>query len=122
LHLSLVTYEEGERYIYIFSFAIPSSRHQVLHGKPNEWRELLYVLFASLALITTRIVFRMVEFAGGLDPSNDPVPYHEAYFMCLDALPMFIAISPMDAVRPARILTGEGSELPREKKRSLEIV
>jgi hypothetical protein len=92
---------------------LASSRNQILDGKPNNWRTLLYVLFASLALITVRIIFRMVEFASGIDPSKNPIPYHEAYFMCLDALPMFIAITLMNIVHPGKILRGEGSEFPK---------
>jgi hypothetical protein len=105
---------------------LASSRHQILDGKPNNWRVLLYVLYASLALITARIIFRMVEFASGLDPSKNPIPFHEAYFMALDALPMFIAIALMNVVHPGRILQGEGSEFPKgptrkEKKEAKRI-
>jgi hypothetical protein len=87
--------------------------HVILDGKPRNWRMLHYVLYASLALISTRIIFRLVEFASGLDPSKNPIPYHEAYFMCLDALPMFIAIALMNIVHPGRVLQGEGSEFPK---------
>jgi hypothetical protein len=105
---------------------LASSRHQILDGKPNNWRVLLYVLYASLTLITTRIIFRMIEFASGIDPSKNPIPFHEAYFLTLDALPMFIAIALMNIVHPARILQGEGSEFPKgptrkEKKEAKRI-
>ena len=105
---------------------LASSRHQILDGKPNNWRVLLYVLYASLTLITIRIIFRMVEFASGIDPSKNPIPYHEAYFMALDALPMFIAIALMNVVHPGRVLQGEGSEFPKgptrkEKKEAKRI-
>jgi hypothetical protein len=86
---------------------------QILDGRHRSWRPLLYVLFASLVLITTRIIFRMVEFAGGIDPAKNPIPYHEVYFMVLDAFPMFIAIVLMNIVHPGRILQGEGSEFPK---------
>ena len=92
---------------------LASSRHQLLDGKPNSWRALLYVLYASLTLITTRIIFRMVECSSGITPSKNPIPSHEAYFMCLDALPMFIAIALMNIIHPGRILQGEGSEFPK---------
>ncbi|TAQ87507.1 hypothetical protein B7494_g4162 [Chlorociboria aeruginascens] len=87
--------------------------HQVLDGRPTNWRSLLYALFGSLVLIMIRIIFRMVEFAKGLDPSKNPIPYHEAYFLLLDALPMFFSIATMNAVHPGRILQGEGSEFPK---------
>lgn len=81
--------------------------------RPHNWRTLLFVLYASLALITTRIIFRLVEFAAGDTPSTNPIPFHEAYVMALDALPMFIALILMNIVHPSRILTGEGSEFPK---------
>jgi hypothetical protein len=86
---------------------------QVIDDKPRNWRTLHYILYASLALITTRIIFRLVEFASGLDPTKNPIPFHEAYFMCLDALPMFIAIALMNVVHPGSVLKGEGSEFPK---------
>ncbi len=33
--------------------------------------------------------------------------------MCLDALPMFIAIALMNVVHPGSVLKGEGSEFPK---------
>lgn len=90
---------------------------QILDGKPRNWRTLLYVLYAALALITTRIIFRMVEFASGLDPSKNPIPFHEVYFYVLDALPLLVACGLMNAVHPGRILVGEGSEFPRVSRR-----
>ena len=86
---------------------------QILDGRPSNWRLLTCALFASLALITTRIIFRLVEFSSGLDPSKNPIPYHEFYFLVLDALPMFIASILMNAIHPGRVLQGEGSEFPR---------
>jgi hypothetical protein len=87
--------------------------YQFPDGKPRNWRMLHYVLYASLALISTRIIFRLIEFASGLDPSKNPIPFHEAYFMCLDALPMFVAIALMNIIHPGRVLQGEGSEFPK---------
>jgi hypothetical protein len=89
------------------------NRTQILDGRQHNWRPLLYVLFASLLLITTRIIFRMVEFARGIDPTKNPIPYHEAYFMALDAFPMFTAIVLMNIIHPGRVLQGEGSEFPK---------
>ncbi|KAG4432459.1 hypothetical protein IFR05_012049 [Cadophora sp. M221] len=89
------------------------SSEQILDGKPHNWRTLLYVLFAALALITVRIIFRMVEFASGLDADKNPIPFHEAYFMALDALPMFVAGVLFNIVHPGRVLRGEGSEFPK---------
>ena len=87
--------------------------HQLLDGKPSNWRALHYVLYASLALISTRIIFRLVEFSSGLDPDKNPIPYHEAYFMVLDAAPMAVAVALLNVVHPGTVLRGEGSEFPR---------
>ncbi|CZS96245.1 related to phospholipid-translocating ATPase [Rhynchosporium graminicola] len=101
-------------------FAVTMSRlersNQIMDGKPK-WRTLLSVLFAALILITIRIIFRMVEFASGLDPAKNPIPYHEAYFMVLDALPMLVAGVLFNIVHPGRVLRGEGSEFPRGPSR-----
>lgn len=94
-----------------------SQSPQVIDDKLRNWRPLLYVLYASLALITTRIIFRMVEFSSGLDPSKNPIPFHEAYFYCLDGLPMFVACVLSNVVHPGTILRGEGSEFPRLTRR-----
>lgn len=87
--------------------------NQILDDRPRNWRKLLYVMFAVLALITTRIIFRLVEFSAGLDPSKNPIPFHEAYFYVLDALPMVIALVLFNIVHPGHILQGEGSEFPK---------
>jgi hypothetical protein len=87
--------------------------NQILDDRPRNWRKLLYVMFTVLALITTRIIFRLVEFASGLDPSKNPIPFHEVYFFVLDALPMFVALVLFNVVHPGHVLVGEGSEFPR---------
>ncbi|PVH87627.1 hypothetical protein DL98DRAFT_509848 [Cadophora sp. DSE1049] len=94
-----------------------TSSTQILDGKPHNWRTLLYVLFAALVLITIRIIFRMVEFASGLDADKNPIPYHEAYFMALDALPMLVSGILFNVVHPGRVLRGEGSEFPKGPSR-----
>jgi len=59
----------------------------------------------------------MVEFASGLDADKNPIPYHEAYFMALDALPMLISGILFNLVHPGRVLRGEGSEFPKGPSR-----
>jgi hypothetical protein len=96
----------------------------ILDGRPKNWRRLLYVVYASLTLITVRIIFRMAEFAKGLEPEDNPLPFHEAYFMVLEALPMFLACLIMNIVHPGTVLKGEGSEFPkgptRKEKKELK--
>lgn len=100
LHLSLLRLERSKN---------------ILPVKPSVWCRSVYVVYAVLALITIRIIFRMVEFASGLDPQRNPIPYHEAYFMALDALPMTVAVLALNVVHPGKILQNEGSEFPKWK-------
>ncbi|MCJ1291596.1 hypothetical protein MMC34_003141 [Xylographa carneopallida] len=84
-----------------------------LAGTGNaRWRWLLSALYASLASISIRIYFRLIEFSAGTDSSN-PFPYHEIYFYAFDAVPMLLALATMNIVHPGRVLVGPGSELPR---------
>ncbi|KAH8684775.1 RTA1 like protein-domain-containing protein [Tricladium varicosporioides] len=102
-----------------------SSSGDLLDTRPTNWRWLLYVLFATLALITARIIYRIVEFAAGLDPAKNRLPYVEAYNFALDALPMLLAVLLLNLVHPGRILQGEGSEFPkgpsRKEKRAAKV-
>lgn len=102
-----------------------SSSGDLLDTRPTNWRWLLYVLFATLALITARIIYRIVEFAAGLDPAKNPLPYKEVYNFVLDALPMLLAVLLLNLVHPGRILQGEGSEFPkgpsRKEKRAAKV-
>ncbi|KAL6867109.1 RTA1 like domain-containing protein [Trichoderma novae-zelandiae] len=77
---------------------------------------LLYALYAVLAFITMRIIFRLVEFTGGRDPLANPVPYHEYYFYALDAFPMMAALLILAVVHPGRFIRGPNSSL-RDAKR-----
>jgi len=81
----------------------------------GKWRGLLYVLYASLGLITIRIFFRLIEFSGGKTSSN-PLPFHEVYFYALEAVPMFLAILTMNIVHPGNILNGPDSKMPSLKQ------
>lgn len=82
-------------------------------GNEGNWRRLVWALYTSLALITVRIVFRMIEYSKGTNPSTNPVPFHEAYFYCFDAVPMLMACVIMNCMHPGRVLVGEGSEFPK---------
>jgi hypothetical protein len=106
--------------------SLADTSNQILDGRPRNWKWLLYAVYSSLVLITIRVIFRMVEFAKGLEPEDNPIPFHEAYFMALDALPVLAACVLMNVVHPGRILKGEGSEFPKgptrkEKKEAKRI-
>jgi hypothetical protein len=99
-------------------------------AKPG-WKRLLYTLYVSLVLITVsrfdlfgvelmnakrliqiRVIYRLVEYSRGTDPSN-PIPTHEAYFYCLESAPMWIAITIMNFTHPGHVLVGPDSEFPK---------
>jgi hypothetical protein len=66
-----------------------------------------------------RIVFRFVEFGGGVSASN-PILANEGYQLGLDAFPMLIALLIMNAVHPGKVLVGPGSSFPRTWPRRLK--
>lgn len=84
-------------------------------SRRSSWRFLLYALLGTLALITARIVYRLVEFSAGLDPNTNPLPFHEWYFYFFDAAPMLLALMFMNVIHPGRILVGPNSEFPKGK-------
>ena len=56
-----------------------------------------------------RIIFRICEYAQGLDST---IPNHEAYQYCLDSTPMLLALVVFNAVHPGRIMPGKASNWP----------
>ncbi|KAF8146721.1 RTA-like protein [Mycena galopus ATCC 62051] len=81
----------------------------------TQWQRPLYVLYTSLALITLRIVFRLIEFSSGV---YSPITMHEAPFYCLEALPMFAALVLWNIFDPGTVLIGPNSEFPKKQKKS----
>ncbi|KAJ7479876.1 RTA1 domain-containing protein, partial [Mycena latifolia] len=84
-------------------------------GGPTHWKRPLYVMYASLALITIRIIFRLIEFSSGV---FSPITMHEAPFYCLEALPMFVALMLWNIFHPGQVLIGPESEFPKKVKKS----
>ncbi|KAG9228548.1 RTA1 like protein-domain-containing protein [Amylocarpus encephaloides] len=90
---------------------------QILDGRPSNWRALLYTLFGTLVFISIRIIFRLVEFAGGNEPDKNPIPFHEGYIYGLDATPILLCAILLNFIHPGRILRGENSEFPKAPTR-----
>lgn len=84
------------------------------------WKWVTYSLYAVLLLITMRIIFRLAEFSGGMEPEHNKLPFEEGYALGLDAVPMLLAIFILAAVHPGLVLKGEGSEFPSRKVRKAE--
>lgn len=92
-------------------------------GKRNSWWKLLtYTMYIVLVLITIRIIFRLVEFSGGINPDNNRLPFVEAYALGLDAVPMLIAAFLLAVVHPGTVLKGPESQFPSRKERKVERV
>lgn len=81
----------------------------------HRWRRLVYTLYIALGLITVRIIFRLAEYNDG---EYSHVAMHEAYFYCLEALPMIVSLAMFNALHPALVLTGPDSEFPKKVKKS----
>ncbi|KAF2020657.1 hypothetical protein BU24DRAFT_416336 [Aaosphaeria arxii CBS 175.79] len=76
----------------------------------------IVALYAVLALITMRVIFRLVEFSAGNNTSN-PLPYKEVYALTLDAFPMLLAALILAVVHPGLALKGPESEFPSRKEK-----
>ncbi|KAI1408706.1 RTA1 like protein-domain-containing protein [Hypoxylon sp. FL1857] len=76
------------------------------------WRPLLYTLYGSLACITVRIIFRLVEFSSGSTDVSNPLLSNETYFYVLEAMPMLLAILAFNIIHPGSVLVGPESEMP----------
>ena len=83
----------------------------------QKWRALLYTLYASLTLITTRIIFRLVQYASGF---NSPIPTHEIYFYAFEAFPMTCALYIMNITHPGGTLVGPDSDFPVKAEQERE--
>lgn len=74
-------------------------------------RRLIFILYAALALITLRIIFRLVEYSKGLQSA---IPRQEAYQYCLDSSPMLVALLLFNIVHPGSVLGDEGKPVLRK--------
>lgn len=73
-----------------------------------------------------RIMYRLIEFAGGFSPSNK-ILYDENYLLYLDGLPMLLAVIILAVVHPGMVFQGPDSSYPKRlhcwnwsKKRELK--
>ncbi|KAK0745678.1 RTA1 domain-containing protein [Schizothecium vesticola] len=80
------------------------------HQRTTSWRSQLFSIYFALALITVRIVFRLVEFSSGID---GPIPKNEVFFYTLEATPMVLAIGIFAVFHPGRTLVGPEGEFSK---------
>ncbi|PVH97036.1 hypothetical protein DM02DRAFT_616795 [Periconia macrospinosa] len=102
-----------------FMMDVQKTRHAGTGYFSERWQLVTYSIFASLVLITIRIIFRIVEFSAGTDISN-PLPTHEGYAYGLDAVPMILAVGILAVLHSGLALQGPESEFPSRKERKLE--
>ncbi|KAK4096159.1 hypothetical protein N658DRAFT_531961, partial [Parathielavia hyrcaniae] len=106
--------------MYAFQRRCTQAQHE---GSPlgqdgkRSWRPLLYSQYGVLICITVRIIFRLVEFTQGVDPEDNPIPFHEEYIYALDVFPMIVALLILAVWHPGRYLVGPGSEFLRLSRR-----
>ncbi|KAL2401273.1 putative lipid transporter atnI [Exophiala dermatitidis] len=73
--------------------------------KANGSELVLNTIWVSLALISLRIIFRIVEFAGDNNSKlSREIGNHEIYLYLFDCLPMICALFIFNVVHPARVL------------------
>lgn len=105
-------------FIVLFSAVLVRLHKRLLNEAPRaevtRAIRLLYIVYAALALITIRIIFRLVEYSSGLDSQ---IPNHEAYMFILESLPMFIAIALFNIVHPGAVMPGKENNIPGRKER-----
>ncbi|KAF2449535.1 hypothetical protein P171DRAFT_345210, partial [Karstenula rhodostoma CBS 690.94] len=102
-------------FIFLFFALIVRFQVEVQRSEANgagwlgrRWQWVAYALYATLALITMRIVFRLIEFSAGIGVDN-PLPNHEKYALALDAFPMSLAILILAVIHPGLALKGPES-------------
>ncbi|OBS21517.1 hypothetical protein FPOA_07854 [Fusarium poae] len=77
----------------------------------SDWGKLICALYFSLAMISVRIIYRLIEFSGGEGQGN-PLVTHEIYFYILEAAPMLLALLAFNIVHPGRVMQGPLSDMP----------
>ena len=91
--------------------------HRTVSRRPNiqiyPYKTLLYLIHASVLLISIRTIFRLAEFSNG---ENSYSVTHEWPVLVFDALPVWIVMMFWVVYHPGRVLKGEGSEFNKQWK------
>ncbi|KAK1149810.1 hypothetical protein N8T08_003361 [Aspergillus melleus] len=104
LHIYMGGVGVQQLFVLLFVACAISFHRKVIRQRRSDGKQgllLLYVLYACLALITMRIIFRLCEYSQGL---KSKIPRHEAYQYCLDSVPMLISLVALNVVHPGRIM------------------
>ncbi|KAL9580027.1 MAG: hypothetical protein Q9203_006470 [Teloschistes exilis] len=117
LHIYMGGVGFQEFFVLIFCYIAFRFSQQIKREIPIRLAQaqlLMYAQYAVLILITIRIVFRLIEYASGLDSS---IPNHEVYQYIFDTLPMLFALVVYNVIHPGRIMPGKESDFPSRKER-----
>ncbi|KAH7414284.1 hypothetical protein DE146DRAFT_627343 [Phaeosphaeria sp. MPI-PUGE-AT-0046c] len=100
LYIYLAGISSQQLFILFFSFLLwkslqsqESKEEQVVSTGP------LWPIFAALALISVRIIFRLIEYSGGI---NSSISRQEAYAYAFDSVPMLLALWLFNVYHPGR--------------------
>ncbi|PVI08236.1 hypothetical protein DM02DRAFT_690747 [Periconia macrospinosa] len=77
---------------------------------------LIFVEYIIIVLITTRVVFRLVQYSQGF---KSDISNHEAYEYALDSLPMFAGLVLLNIYHPGRLMPGREADIPSHKTRRM---
>ncbi|KAL3293349.1 RTA1 domain-containing protein [Colletotrichum asianum] len=94
-------------FIAIFTAVVVQLHVKIRKNPPSAWNanslQLIWVIFIVLVLIFVRLIFRLVEFGpGGM---NETIMTAEVYAICLDAVPMAVALAILNVFHPGRMLS-----------------
>ncbi|KFY03682.1 hypothetical protein O988_01308 [Pseudogymnoascus sp. VKM F-3808] len=97
---------------FLFFVGILRRFHQLANTEgredaPRGWRKVLHAVYATSALVIVRCIYRLIEFALGIDG----YPFvHEWMFYVLESLPMLVAIIIFCVYHPAKYLPNKITE------------
>jgi RTA1 like protein len=116
LYMSGIGFQEGFICLFlgfVIRFHLRARRSHT--ARSTHYNPTVILIYVSLALITVRIIFRLVEYSQGFD---SPIPHTESYQYIFDALPMFIATLLWAIWHPGRVLVEKDGLFPtrQEKK------
>ncbi|MCJ1306947.1 hypothetical protein MMC25_000591 [Agyrium rufum] len=84
--------------------------------RTKSWKPTLFVLYLSIILLSIRIIYRIVNYASG---TCSYIQQHEAFFYCLDSLPIFVAWVSWNFVHPGTVLKGLEAKFPKKNKKGM---
>lgn len=115
LHIYMGGIGLQEFFICIFVFLAIRFHRKMWSGLSHTdgWQRLTPVLYATLGLITIRVIYRLAEYSQGIYSS---LTEHEVYFYVFEATPMFSAFILWNIWHPGQTLIGPDSEFPKKEK------